>query len=147
MTTLFIYGDLEKFEGRKHKAYQDTLGNWTIGVGHHDHNLHAGVIWPDSAIDSTLRADVANVQKTLDGSPIFKEWWREMLEPRQDALVNMGFNMGVATLATFGDFLQLLRVGLYEQAADDALHTLWAKQVGLARSQFVTGLIKTGVRK
>lgn len=25
---------LEHFEGKRHKAYQDSEGNWTIGVGH-----------------------------------------------------------------------------------------------------------------
>jgi lysozyme len=142
VTTLFLPSDLKRDEGWKHEAYKDTLGNWTIGCGHQDSHVHAGMIWDDATIRSQLMHDIHSAERALDGSKVFN-WWRQLDDVRQDALVNMCFNMGASTLATFSDFLQLLRAGHYAQAADDVIHTLWAKQVG-NRAKRIARQIATG---
>lgn len=146
MTTLLLYTDLYRDEGKRNLAYKDSLGNWTIGVGHKDHHIHEGVYWSDAIIDQVLHQDVLQCWTCLDTSPLFGFWWRGLNDFRQDALANMCFNMGVKTLSTFDTFTSLLRHGQYAQAAEDQVHTLWATQVG-KRAVRIADQIRTGLHQ
>lgn len=71
---------IENFEGKRHKAYKDSQGNWTIGVGHlikreTRHLLHAelseeqvrGILHRDlekcsTALQTALRVSVTRLQ-------------------------------------------------------------------------------------
>lgn len=48
----------------------------------------------------------------------------------QRALCNMAYNLGVAGLLTFNQFLALVQQGNYTAASADLETTLWFKQVG-----------------
>lgn len=115
-------------EGFRAEAYLDTTGNWTIGFGHHDKNVHAGMVWSEEEAESQLDVDIANVTKALDTSLVFG-WWRELNQPRQDVILDMAFNMGLRTFTGFTTFLVLTKAGKYAEAAADGLTTRWAKQV------------------
>lgn len=69
-------------------------------------------------------------------------WVSTLTEPRQRALCEMAFNLGVHGLMTFNTFLSLMQSGQYEAAAQDLeTGTAWWKQVG-ERGPRIQALIK-----
>lgn len=135
-----LIADLRLDEGVRAEIYRDTMGHPSIGVGH---NLDASPLpegWTppltDSQINALLAHDIGGICTALDHNPAFAGWWRTTPERVQRVIIELGFNMGVGTLATFHQFIGFLRVGSYSAAAGDLLHTRWATQVG-ARAQRV----------
>ncbi len=41
-------------EAKKNKAYKDTVGVWTIGVGHTGTEVHEGLEWTDQQVMDVL---------------------------------------------------------------------------------------------
>ncbi|MDZ5648937.1 glycoside hydrolase family protein [Nitrospirillum sp. BR 11828] len=131
-----LAADLRRDEGVRLKPYTDTVGKLTIGVGRNLSDVGLSV----SEVDDLLAHDIDRVMADLDHS---MPWWRTLSEARQRALANMAFNMGVSTLMTFRTTLAHLQAGRFEQAADAALASRWASQVG-GRAQRIAALIKAG---
>lgn len=123
-------------EGVRKMPYEDTVGKLTIGVGR---NLD-DVGLRDDEIELLLQNDIAEVEKQLDRA---LPWWRSMSEVRQQAIANMAFNMGIATLLQFKTTLAHLQAGRYSQAADSALQSKWATQVG-KRAQRIADQLRRG---
>lgn len=133
--------ELELDEGRANKSYKDSLGYWTIGVGHllGSSPSFEGVVWTDEQVDDTFEEDFEQAIKeateafaglsALDG-------------PRAGALVNLAFELG-PTLSSFHGFLNLLDSGDYAGAAQDLMNTKYARQVP-ARASRIAFRIKTG---
>lgn len=67
-------------------------------------------------------------------------WLNTSPENIQEAICDMGFNLGVHGLLGFNTFLGLVKTGKYKEAADDLGGTLWFKQVG-SRAKRIQGLI------
>ena len=118
-----ILSDLERDEGLKLKPYQCPAGKLTIGVGRNIEDL--GITEDEARY--LLVNDVKRVEGELDRSI---PWWRAMPEPAQQALVNMGFNMGWPRLSKFKKMISALQRGDYGTAALEAVDSKWAKQVG-----------------
>ena len=131
-----LVDQLIRHEGLMLKPYRDSMGILTIGVGR---NLDDVGITRDEAIMmlnhdiDTARADLARVFP-----------WTQNLDPvRLDALTNMVFNLGIGRLRGFARMLLALQAGDWNEAAQQALDSKWAVQVGnrskeLAQ-QFITG--------
>lgn len=117
---------IERHEGYRATPYIDSVGVQTIGIGH---NLHKPL--SRTAIIQILRDDLADaVNDCLHAFP----WYADLSEPRQRAIVNMCFNLGLPKLQKFTKFLQAMELGNYDTAANEMLDSLWAKQVkGRAR--------------
>jgi lysozyme len=83
---------IEDFEGKKHTAYKDSRGLWTIGVGHlikpsEQYLLHTTL--SDQQIDDMLRSDLAWCDAAVASSI------RVPLSQNQyDALYSLCFNIG-----------------------------------------------------
>jgi lysozyme len=71
-------------------------------------------------------------------------WVAMLSEPRQRALANMAFNMGVDGLAKLQNFLLLLQRGNFDDAVTDLGGTLWAREVGPERTARISALIRQG---
>lgn len=130
MTSPYLLADLRRDEALRLEAYPDPLSHgepWTIGYGHTGREVHDGLLWTLKEAENALAADVAGVSRSLDRS---LPWWRSLSDLRQDCLVNMAFNLGLTHLLGFKDFLALVKAGRFGEAADDAMHTQWAAQVG-----------------
>ena len=123
-------------EGKRRRIYTDTVGKLTVGIGRNmsDRDLS------DDEIDLMLKNDIDRVIGQLDA---VAPWWKMLSDRRQQALANMGFNMGVPTLMTFKNSLALLQNGKFEQAADAFMDSKWAGQVG-ARAVRITTMIREG---
>lgn len=115
----------------------DTLqGHPTIGVGRL--LTSARGISREEAL-YLLNNDLEWVFDELDRA---MPWWRTMPEPAQQALANMNLNLGLPKLKKFRNMLTALQAGDYKKAADEALDSLWAKQVG-DRSKRIAALYRS----
>ena len=121
MTTL--QSQLIEDEGFRQFPYKDTVGKVTIGIGR---NLDDVGISRNEAL-IMLDNDISKVRYALDLNLSF---FKTLTPARQDALINMGFNMGVPKLLTFKKTLMYLSIGDYKSASQECLNSVWATQVG-----------------
>ena len=118
-----LLANLKRDEGLRLKPYKDSVGKLTIGYGR---NLDDMGITEDEAavlLDHDIERAVTELDRALP-------WWREMPPSWQRGLVNMRFNLGLTRLRTFKKMLAALQAGDRERAADEALDSVWAGQVG-----------------
>lgn len=127
---------LKKHEGLRLKPYTDTVGKLTLGIGR---NLEDKGITEQEAL-FMLNNDVdyfyTNLNKILP-------WFKNLDDARQNVLVNMAFNLGVAGLLTFKNMLDAVRMGLFLVAAEEMFDSKWAKQVGY-RAKELAEQMRTG---
>jgi lysozyme len=144
MTTPHLVDDLKRDEGCKLTAYRDTLGIWTVGVGHA--HVAPGTVWTQEQCDAALADDIGKAEAHLDANA---PWWRSLTDARQDVMVNLCFNMGWGDgshgLSSFKHTLEAIRLKLYSAAAEGLLASKWAGQVH-GRAQRLAEQLRTGVR-
>ena len=71
------------------------------------------------------------------------DWFKELDDVRQDAMINLSFNIGITSLRKFSKAIAAMNVHDYETAAMEFLDSRWANQVG-TRALDVTDMIRTG---
>lgn len=126
---------LEKDEGFVSHAYQDSEGLWTIGFGRLiDRTIPGAGITKDEA-RMLLRNNVSDVVNELDEKA---SWWRQLPEAGQEAFANMAFNLGWPRLSRFKNMIEALKARDYGRAADEALNSKWAQQVGTRAERIAT---------
>ncbi len=121
-----LIGQLIRHEGIRFTAYQDSLGYWTIGVGRNVDKRGGGLNTAEALY--LLNNDIDRVCLALDNEIPF---WRRLSDVRQRVLADMCFNLGIAGLLKFHNFLGALKNGNYAEAADEMLDSLWGRQVGV----------------
>lgn len=132
--------DLIKHEGNVPYAYQDSLGFWTIGIGHLiDHRKNGSI-----SADTILYIFNKDVEEKCGELDEHLSWWRNLDEVRQRVLVNMCFNMGINNLLGFHNTLAFIEHGQYKEAAAGMLDSKWAVQVG-ARARELAEMMETGI--
>lgn len=124
MDIIALKNDLLRDEGFVSHAYRDHLGYWTIGVGRLIDKRRGGGISEDEA-RYLLGNDIHRVCMDL-GEAL--PWWHDLSEPRQRALANMAFQLGVSGLLRFKRMLAALEAGEWGKAYGEALDSAWAKQ-------------------
>lgn len=104
---------LVKHEGKRYKAYQDTKGLWTIGVGHlilkSEPHLLTATLNNQQVID-LLNKDLQTAQNAIN---------RENLQLNQnqfDSLASFVFNVGAGAFKR-STLLKLLKEGKTQEAA------------------------------
>ncbi|MDR0664275.1 MAG: glycoside hydrolase family protein [Helicobacteraceae bacterium] len=135
---------IKKHEGLRLKAYKDSLGFWTIGYGH---LCDGGKVMPVKAvIDKTEANELFETDFAVafsDVSALFASVWQGLSDNRKIALIDMSFNLGIGKLAEFKQTLAAIKRGDFEAAANAALASKWAKQVG-KRAITITEQIRKG---
>lgn len=129
-----IVDQLIEHEGMVLHAYDDHLGNATIGVGR--------LITKDRGITEEearylLENDITLVCDQLDRS---FPWWTNAPEPVRFALIDLCFNMGIGRLSKFSQTLMLLENGEYLAASVELLDSNYARQLP-NRSQTISQMI------
>jgi lysozyme len=110
----------------------------TVGVGRNiDEN--GGIGLSDDEIDYLLENDIKRCKQEL----IRYSWFSDLDSVRQDAMVNLCFNLGFSRLSLFTNALAAMAVADYDRAAMEFLDSKWARQVG-RRSEDVAHMIRTG---
>ena len=151
-----MVAELRRDEGERLKAYKDTVGKWTIGVGR---NLDDVGIRPEetrllgitassaraNGITSAqsaalLESDLDEVDAALDKA---LPWWRTLNPARQRVMVNMAFNLGIRGLLGFQNTLNMIESGDYEGASKNMLLSKWARQVG-ERANRLSVMMRSG---
>ena len=131
-----ILDQLARDEGWRLKPYVDTVGKITIGCGRNltDNGISQteaeNLLWNDLGVVSN------GIVKALP-------WTQQLDGVRFGALKNMAFNMGVAGLLGFRQFLAKMQAGDWDGAAAEMLNSKWAEQVG-ARAERLALQIRTG---
>ena len=124
-------------EGVRTHFYRCTSGLATIGVGRCIEEGSLGL--SDDEIDYLLENDIKRCKQEL----VSLSWFPDLDPVRQDAIVNLCFNLGLTRLMGFQNAMGAMAVGDYKKAADEFLDSRWAKQVG-QRSLDVAHMIRTG---
>ena len=132
-----LLADLKRDEGFRARPYRDSEGLLTIGYGT---LIEAGISAAEA--ETLLASRLSDILAELD-----RRWplAREVPAPVARGLCNMAYNLGVPRLLGFERMWAALAAGDYERAADEALDSKWARQVG-ARAARVAALIREGGR-
>jgi len=103
---------IKKFEGCKLRAYQDSVGKWTVGVGHTLGAYESQVISQEEA-DRLLAADLVSAEKCINNSIPYG-----ITQNQFDALCSFVFNLGCGALRN-SQLLRKLQEGDDTGAADE----------------------------
>jgi lysozyme len=126
---------LKRHEGRRLKPYLCTADKLTIGYGR---NLDDNGISEDEAL-YLLQNDIDACYSELN---VFN-WFQELDQVRQEALVSMLFNLGLPRFLSFKKMIARLIDKEYSQAAEEIINSLYAKQVG-DRANEIAYMIERG---
>jgi lysozyme len=125
---------IKKCEGLNLDSYIDTTGNLTVGWGR---NLRNGISQDEAEL--MFQNDLKRTLNELEGC----DWYLMQSQNVKDALINMNFNLGIHKLLGFKKMIAALAFQNYTLAAQEALDSLWAKQVG-QRAKDVALMIRQG---
>lgn len=125
---------LEQQEGYRRFPYVDSCSQLTIGIGR---NL-SQVGLSASEVELLFAHDVESAERELE-----KYGWWPSIEGRQRrfALLSMMFNLGAVRFATFKRMIAALDRLDYDEAADQMLDSLWARQVG-SRAETLASMMR-----
>ena len=115
---------LVRHEGLRLTVYDCPAGYKTIGVGR---NLEGKGITEEEALyllENDINYFTDQLRDNLD-------WFDDIPEEKQQILVNMAFNLGVAGLMNFKNMLSAVEEGRWADASTEMLDSKWAKQVGV----------------
>ena len=115
-------------EGKRNKAYKDTKGLWTIGVGHlirpgEEHLITATL--SDDEVKELLKSDLAWCSEAVESSVKVP-----LAQAQFDALYSLCFNIG-GTAFKNSTVVRKLNAGDYQGAADAIL--MWNKPAVLEK--------------
>ena len=131
------YSKLIDFEGERFSAYQDSLGYWTVGIGHCiDERKGCGISQNISRrlFEDDLARFTATARCSFD--------WFDALDPvRQDVIVMLLFDPGVsglnAMLNAFGEHA-------WHEAAFQLANSTWGRKIDNDRKKEMCSAIEYG---
>tara|TARA_B100000780_G_C20934667_1_gene372633 strand:- start:116 stop:532 length:417 start_codon:yes stop_codon:yes gene_type:complete len=129
---------LKLHEGVRSKVYVCSAGYETIGVGRNI--AESGLGLSDDEVEYLLANDIARVRQELTNE---YDWFDDLDDVRQDAMIDISFNLGQTRLRLFKNSLNAMRSGYYRAAANEFMDSRWADQVG-QRAKTLTDMIRTG---
>lgn len=137
MTITNVHELIKTHEGWKNKAYPDSLGKWTVGVGH---CLETKPL-SDAAVQLIFDEDLRDATSACVN--IFGGAFAAFGEPRMAALCDMAFQLGRGGLRAFTHMIAAIQADDWEAAAIHALDSGWAKQTP-ARAQMNAEILRSG---
>jgi len=137
--------ELIRDEGMRLQSYKDSVGLWTIGVGHLLGQTERMTVITPSECDALLDYDinVACRLACLLAPGVFNNFDDIDMEMKENAIVNMAFNLG-SRLGGFKNFLAAVNSHDWKKAAEEMMDSKWAKQVG-KRAERLRDMIFTEV--
>lgn len=120
------------------KAYRDSVGVWTIGLGT---NLQELTI--DEALAFRFLRDARRrAERELEAA---YPWYRLASARRQRAFTEMHYNLGHSRFSGFTRMIAAAERGDWQACATEALDSKWAREdVGPIRSQRIADMISLG---
>ena len=130
---------LRRHEGVRSHAYKCSEDMITVGVGRNiDENGGLGL--SEDEIDYLLENDITRVRQELTDTYF---WFPALNEARQDAMIDISFNLGQTRLRGFVKAVEAMSREQFDIAADEFMDSHWSQQVG-NRAVEVTEMIRTG---
>lgn len=121
----------------RHWPYKDTVGKLTTGYGRN--------ITDKGFSEDEARLMLYNdIQEVIDGLRKGYWWFDELDDIRQEVVINMAFNLGMAGFGKFRNTIGYISDGNYRQAASNMLQSRWAAQVG-RRAVELSRMMETGL--
>lgn len=148
-----LTAQLKRHEGFRSRPYRDTAGHWTIGYGRNLDTVGIRACEREmcggrEGISRVTReqADVMlhnDIQAALSELTSRFPWVANLDAARQDAFINLAFNMGVRKLAGFKKTLAAAERGDWDESARELLASRYARQVG-DRANEISEQLRTG---
>ena len=113
--------DLKKHEGFRSTAYKCSEGYDTIGYGFAIKDLVLSKEISTLILSEKLLELQTNINKKFD-------WFKDSPQDVQDVVTNMCYQLGISGFSKFKKTIYYLETEQYEEAADEMLDSLWAKQ-------------------
>ncbi|CAI2407362.1 lysozyme [Serratia liquefaciens] len=108
---------IKRFEGLELKAYQDSVGVWTIGYGWTQpvdgKKICPGMVIDQATADRLLKCGVVQYEQGVNQLVKVK-----ITQGQFDALVSFAYNLGLRSLST-STLLQKLNAGDKQRAANE----------------------------
>ena len=121
---------IKQFEGCKLRAYRDSVGVLTIGVGHTGPDVVDGMVITQAQADDLLRSDLKDAEGCVN-----REVTVPLTENEFSALVSWVFNLGCGTFRK-SSVLRYLNESNYDMAAE------YMKKYDRAGGQVLAGLTR-----
>ncbi len=132
---------LKRHEGVRSHVYLCSAGYETIGVGRNI--AESGLGLTEDEIDFLLINDITRVKQELTDTYF---WFPALNDARQDAMVDICFNLGLTRLRGFVKALEAMSREQFDIASDEFMDSRWSQQVGNGAVE-VTEMIRTGEYK
>ena len=129
---------LKLHEGVRSHVYLCSACYETLGVGRNISESGLGL--SDDEIEYLLNNDIKRVREELEDTYF---WFPALNEARQDAMIDICFNLGLTRLRGFVKAIEAMSREQFDIAADEFMDSRWATQVG-NRAVEVTEMISTG---
>lgn len=113
---------IKRHEGFRSYIYLDSVGVQTVGYGRAIGRIG---ISEDEAL-YLLKNDIDRAITGLQEFP----WFKDLDSVRQEALIDMAFNLGIEGFKKFKRMISALENKSYAQAAIESQDSKWAEQVG-----------------
>jgi len=130
---------LKRHEGVKTHAYKCSASKITVGVGRNI-DPKGGIGLTEDEIDYLLQNDIDRIISELDFQ---YDWFSDLNSARQDAMIDISFNLGQTRLRKFEKSLAAMSLNNWDKAANEFMDSKWSKQVG-NRAKELTDIIRTG---
>lgn len=114
---------IKSFEGLRLKAYQDSVGIWTIGYGHTGADVFADLTIDEAEADNLLRQDLADAESCIEAYVNLT-----ISQEQFDALCSFVFNLGCKAFKN-STLVKLINAYQFEAAA--LQFSRWAKAGGV----------------
>lgn len=112
---------IERHEGRKLKAYKDSVGKTTIGIGRNLVDRGINDAECNAMFDRDLTETIVACMDRING-------FRTLDDTRQHVLLDMAFNMGIDGVLRFTKMLSALEARKFDAVADEILDSDAARQ-------------------
>ena len=112
---------IKHHEGFVEHVYDDSLGIPTIGYGFAIKDL---ILDEDIAEEILIR----KLEKLKRNAISRFKWLEDMPQEVQEVVVNMCYQLGVTGVSKFRKAISALQEGEWQEAADEMLDSLWARQ-------------------
>ena len=130
---------LKVHEGVETYAYRCSENKITIGVGRNVDKA-GGLGLSADEVDYLLQNDIDRVISELESE---YDWFSDLDDIRQDAMIDISFNLGQTRLRSFKKALLAMSEGDWDNAADQFMDSRWSEQVGI-RAKNLTNMIRSG---
>jgi lysozyme len=149
-----LLADISDGEGYKKMPYRDTKGVLTCGCGY---NLAENMLNLSSVElnyinkNGMSETDAENylvrcVKICIKEIEAKFDWWSKVDGVRQDAIINVVYNIGLPRFLGFHKTIGFLAHQRYVEAATELLDSKWASQVHEHRSGPIARQLRTGKR-